>query len=149
MPPATNTNGIALPLSGDVTQAINPWSWWINAPASYGFININNMQSSNPQLEQRIVHNVASYGRQLGRVMEVLDALLAHTDCSGWAVDEEQAVHDYRELTASIADYKCNQLLDAGVDVERLSGALARLRRHDPAAFARIAAKLRPVLQED
>lgn len=143
------TDGIAQPFSGDVTQAINPWSWWINAPASYGFININTMQSADPRMEQRIVHNVASYGRQLGRVMEVMDALLAHTDSSGWAPQELEALHDYRRLTAQIADYKSNQLLDAGMDADRLAHALERLRRRDTTAFERIAAKLRPVLGQD
>jgi hypothetical protein len=137
------------PGSGDVSQAINPWSWWISAPASYGFININTMQSADPGLEQRIVHNVASYGRQLGRMMEVLEALLAHTDSSGWAPQQQDALRDFRRLTAQIADYKSNQLLDAGLDADRLAHALDTLRRRDGAAFERIAAKLRPVLARD
>ncbi|MFN5589062.1 MAG: hypothetical protein ACK48P_04440 [Holosporales bacterium] len=38
---------------------------------------ITTMASSDPALEQNIVQNVASYGRQLGRVVDVLNVLIA------------------------------------------------------------------------
>ena len=60
------------PLSGDVAQSFG--TWWIKSlSAQTGFINVNNLQSGNPQVEQRIIQEVASYGRQLGWIMEALD----------------------------------------------------------------------------
>jgi hypothetical protein len=58
-----------LPLSGDVTQAINPWSWFFRTVGNQlGLININLGKSSDPELEQRIVNEVGTYGKQLGQI---------------------------------------------------------------------------------
>jgi hypothetical protein len=64
------------PLSGDVSQWINP-TWWMGSFAQQlGFININETSSADPQLEQRIVAEVASYGRQLGWISEALETVI-------------------------------------------------------------------------
>ena len=65
------------PLGGDVTQRIG--TWWIKSLSDQtGFININNVRAGDPQLERRIIEDVASYGRQLGRMMEALDVVIGH-----------------------------------------------------------------------
>jgi hypothetical protein len=70
------TGELHWPLSGDVTQWINP-SWWMGSLAQqFGFININETSSADPQLEQRIVAEVASYGRQLGWISEALETVI-------------------------------------------------------------------------
>ena len=61
-----------LPLSGDVTQTIAPW------PMFFGPVNINLGQSSAPAVEQDVLSDVASYGKQLGRIGDALIVLLAH-----------------------------------------------------------------------
>lgn len=58
------------PLSGDVTQTLNPWS--IFTRGQFGLFNINMGESSDPELEKRIVATVGSYGRQLGHMGEAL-----------------------------------------------------------------------------
>src|SRR2546423_14114628 len=64
------------PLSGDVSQWINP-TWWMGSFAQQlGFININETSSADPQLEGRIVAEVASYGRQLGWISEAVETLI-------------------------------------------------------------------------
>ena len=45
-----------------------------------GLFNINFGISSNPAVEQQVLSDVASYGKQLGRVGDVLRVLLAHFD---------------------------------------------------------------------
>ena len=56
-----------LPLSGDVTQSINPWNWfWRSVGGQFGLININLGKSADPDLESQILEDVGSYGRQLG-----------------------------------------------------------------------------------
>ena len=54
--------GIRAPLSGDVTQDITS-----SIGGQLGLLNINATRSGDPGLEQRIITQVASYGRQLGQ----------------------------------------------------------------------------------
>src|SRR5947208_15834719 len=66
-----------LPLSGNVTQSINPWNWFFNPVGSQvGLINIELGRSSNPAVEQEVLDEVASYGKQLGRIEDALMVLL-------------------------------------------------------------------------
>lgn len=68
-----------LPLSGDVTQTINPWTMLFNPVGSQvGLININVGQSSNPAAEAALLDEVGSYGKQLGRIGDALAVLLKH-----------------------------------------------------------------------
>jgi hypothetical protein len=68
-----------LPLSGDVTQSINPLAWFVRwAGNQFGFININLGRSSDPDTEQRILDEVGSYGKQLGRIGDALRVLMNH-----------------------------------------------------------------------
>jgi hypothetical protein len=72
--PSTSPGGeFFFPLSGAVTQ----WFDWIrNQGAQLGFINVYNASSAHPEAEQRIIEDVASYGRQLGRVIDALRILV-------------------------------------------------------------------------
>ena len=45
--------------------------------SQFGLININLGQSSNPTVEEEVLTDVASYGRQLGRISDALAVLLA------------------------------------------------------------------------
>ena len=68
-----------LPLSGDVTQAINPWTAFFSAFSSQvGFMNINLAKSSDPTVERAVIADVASYGKPLGRIEDALVVLLKH-----------------------------------------------------------------------
>jgi hypothetical protein len=72
---------VRLPLSGDVMQSINPWSWYLSSVGGqFGLVNINVGKSADPALEQQILDEVGSYGRQLGRLGEALAVLLKHVD---------------------------------------------------------------------
>jgi hypothetical protein len=65
-----------LPLSGNVTQTINPWTPFFNPVGSQiGLVNINLGNSSNPEIEEQVLSDVASYGKQLGRIEDVLAVL--------------------------------------------------------------------------
>ena len=70
---------VLLPLSGDVTQTINPWNWFIKSVGGqFGLVNINLGQSADPALEEQILQEVGSYGRQLGRMGDALAVLIKH-----------------------------------------------------------------------
>ncbi len=86
-----------MPLSGNVTQAINPWNWVFNPTGGqYGLVNINLGKSADPELEQRILDEVGSYGRQLGRIGEVLEVLLEHVPLDRLKANEREAVEDFK-----------------------------------------------------
>ena len=71
---------LQIPVSNSLTQAINPWNWFLNVQGcpQFGLININLGKSSDPALEQTILAEVGTYGRQLGRLGEALEVLLSH-----------------------------------------------------------------------
>ena len=83
-----------LPLSGNVTQSINPWNWVFNPTGGqFGLVNIALGQSSNPAVEEEVLTDVASYGKQLGRIEDALLVLLAHfRPARALTADEEKAL---------------------------------------------------------
>ena len=95
MAKTTPAGSFQFPFSGDVTQAINPWTWWLRLMSQIGFININLTKSSDPEMERRITENVAGYGKQLGRVIDVLDALLVNSATTEWSADQKKALGDF------------------------------------------------------
>ena len=58
-------------------QAINPWTFSLDG-SQLGLVNIDLGQTPNPQAERTILHEVGSYGRQLGRIGDVLEVILDH-----------------------------------------------------------------------
>ncbi len=58
-------------------QAINPWTF-NQQGAQFGFINIDLGQTARPDVEQAVLDQVGSYGRQLGHIGEALEVLLNH-----------------------------------------------------------------------
>jgi hypothetical protein len=97
-----------LPLSGNVTQSINPWTWFFNPVGSQvGLVNIELGQSSNPAVEEEVLSDVASYGKQLGRVEDALLVLLAHFRPEHPLTAEEQAAVDaLKEVASGVAAVK-------------------------------------------
>ena len=66
-----------LPLSGDVNQAINPWSFAFNpVGGQFGLVNVTLGQSSAPAVEAEVLTDVAGYGKQLGRIGDALHVLV-------------------------------------------------------------------------
>ena len=97
-----------LPLSGNVTQSINPWTWLFNPMGSQvGLINIALGKSSDPDVEQEILSDVASYGKQLGRIEDALLVLLDHFRPERPLTDEEEkAISELRSLIDEVAAVK-------------------------------------------
>ena len=98
---------IRLPLSGDVTQAINPWNWMLNSVGSqFGLVNINLGRSADPELEAQILEEVGSYGRQLGRIGDVLGVLLKHVRMDDLSDDEKKKIWAFEAQLAEVARLK-------------------------------------------
>ncbi len=97
-----------MPLSGDVVQSINPWTAFLSPIGSqFGVVNINLGQSSAPAVEEQVLTDVASYGKQLGRVGDALIVLLAHFHPkTPLSEDETAAIDALKDMLAEIADIK-------------------------------------------
>jgi hypothetical protein len=97
-----------LPLSGDVVQAISPWTAFMSPFGSQiGLFNVTIGQSSEPAVEGDVLSDVASYGKQLGRIGDALIVLLAHFHPAAPLTKEEtDAIDDLKDMLLHIADVK-------------------------------------------
>ena len=103
-----------LPLSANVFEAIKPWTAFMPTTAfmppiagQMGLFNIRIGQSSEPAVEGAVLSDVASYGKQLGRIGDALIVLLAHfRPATPLTKEETDAIDDLREMLEKIADVK-------------------------------------------
>ena len=72
-----------------LNQAINPWSWSFG---QVGLFNINLGNAGDPAVETRILDEVGTYGRQLGRIGDALQVLLDHVDLGALTKSERRAI---------------------------------------------------------
>jgi hypothetical protein len=136
-------NGVAFPLSGNVTQAINPWAWWFKFTGNQvGFINVYEMQSSDSEQERKIVEEVASYGKQLGRIVEALSAVLRHERFTESHLDEEPAIKRFLEMADQISALKGDVTAPSEAIVDRFLARMSRIRQQDPQSYRMLRQKL-------
>jgi hypothetical protein len=97
-----------MPLSGNVTQSILPWSWAFNPVGSQiGLVNIDLGESSAPAVEEEVLKDVASYGKQLGRIEEALVVLLdTYTPSRALTEKEDKAIAALRSMVAKVETVK-------------------------------------------
>ena len=112
------------PFSGDVTQAINPWNFFVRQMSQIGFININLARTPAPELEQSILEEVGSYGRQIGRLADALDVLVGTLDRSKLEEPQLRAIMAFREQLVGVRAVKSKGR--AAVETD-LSKPIARL----------------------
>lgn len=130
-----NPFSFAAPWSGNVSQ---PWSWWYQlAP-----VTINQMQSGDPALEARIVREVASYGRQLGRVMDVIEVLVTKLDKAGLEDGQKDALMAFKSLRDEINRVKQPSLGATRSDAERVASAVVGWRKVHPELFQLVKAAI-------
>jgi hypothetical protein len=68
------SNAFRLSLAPDkLWQQIDPWKFYQQG-AQFGFINIDLGNTQHPELEQKILDEVGSYGRQLGHIGDALES---------------------------------------------------------------------------
>jgi hypothetical protein len=134
--------GPRAPLSGDVSQAIDA-SLLHAIGDQLGFININTTRSGDPQLEQRITEQVASYGRQLGWIIDALDVLIRNDRPMGLTPDDASALD---QLTALRAEIEAAKERTARERVDRVVPDIHTLRQ-DPEANREELRRLREALR--
>jgi hypothetical protein len=86
-------------------QAINPWSFY-NQGAQLGFVNINLGQTPHPEIEQKLLDEVGSYGRQLGRIGDALEVLVDHAALKDLSQAETDALAMLKGQLAEIRKVK-------------------------------------------
>ncbi len=131
--------GIRAPLSGDVTQDIAP-----SIGGQLGLLNINATRSGDPGLEQRIITQVASYGRQLGWLVEAVEVLARRQPRDGLDEADIHALDQLHKLAKQVAAVKEQAALD---QVDRIVAEVRALGR-DPKANAAAIRRVREALPD-
>ena len=83
--------GARAPLSGNVTQDFDA-AVVRTVGSQLGFVNVTAPAAADPQLEKQITEQVASYGRQLGRLMDAVDVLVRRLDRTALTADDDHAL---------------------------------------------------------
>jgi hypothetical protein len=86
-------------------QAINPWTFYQQG-AQFGLINIDLGETAHPEVEQAILDEVGSYGKQLGRIGDALDVLLKHVKLEGLSQEEQDTLDVLRGQLAEVKRVK-------------------------------------------
>lgn len=104
--------------------------------------NITEQNSSAPETERAIIAE-QSYGRQLGRIMDALAALIAQLP---EAKRHATAFTEFAKIRAEIDGIKAGA---ASRRLDRIAADLTALKEIMPEDYRRLAAKLRTALDED
>ena len=129
-----------------LAQMINPLFWLPSGTGQIGFINISGAASSKPEVEADIIENVATYGRQLGRISDLLEAMLRHVDHKQWKGGDAQALRGFEDMMAKIAAVKAGHLAPTKGNVDKLVAGIKSLEANDPDEYRRIKEQLRKEL---
>ena len=126
-------------------------SWWrglglapenLTQPILPGWaVTINGINSSAPQTEVEVLQH-HSYGRQLGRMADALQALIEER---GEDASSDQRFKEFIEMKQEIDDIKLDA---AAARIDRVRTDLAALKAARPAEYRRLRDALRRVLDQ-
>jgi hypothetical protein len=108
-------------LAPKVLDQSNVSSWVSGGQFSLLSTTVNQQKTNAPELEEQIVTKVASYGKQLGRLMEAVDVLAKHLRPQV-ADENRKALDALTELAAEISDERKQ------FEVNRLDGILKSVK---------------------
>jgi hypothetical protein len=145
-PPWTNAFSLA---PQKLAQVINPLYWLTSGSGQIGFVNISGQASAKPEVEADIIENVATYGRQLGRITDVLNAMLKDLRADTWTGDAAKAVEAFNQMNAQIAAVKAGHLAPTQENLDRLVDGIRSLKNSDAAEYARMKNALKQRLFAD
>jgi hypothetical protein len=129
--------GLRAPLSGDVTQDITS-----SIGGQLGLLNINATRAGDPALEQRIITEVASYGRQLGWLVDAVEVLARRQPRHDLSEADIRALDQLHELAKRVAAVKKQTAVDR---IDRIVADVQALSR-DPEANAEAIRRVREAL---
>jgi len=125
-----------------LAQIINPLYWLNSGTGQIGFINISGAASAKPEVEADIIENVATYGRQLGRMTDVLRAVLEHLHAHDWRGPDKDAVDQFENMVAKIAAVKSGYLAPTEENLAKLIDGINSLQDTDPKEYERLKAEV-------
>ena len=111
-----------------LTQPINP-GW------SFGNVIVNSVNSSAPDVEREVVSR-HSYGRQIGRLMDAVEALSEAVP----GVGKDERIKEFRELAAEVEQIKKEA---APRRLEQIQREVEWLKHNDPDGWAKLREMLR------
>lgn len=117
------------PWSGGVEQSIAPSTDWFFGSIAAG--------GGNARIEQRVFEEVASYGKQLGLITEVL---LDLADAEVMSDQARQSLTRLKEIAGRIEEIKTTERVTKH---ERLKDSLLSLRESDRPSFDSLLVELR------
>jgi hypothetical protein len=92
----SSQSNLNFPLSGAVNQAFDFMnSWFRSVGGQFGLVNITVGQTSNPEMEKKILEGVGTYGKQLGRIGDALRVLVDQQDLNKLPVEQKNALIDF------------------------------------------------------
>jgi hypothetical protein len=101
---------VNLPLSGAVAQVFRFWASLFSPSGGgqVGLVNVNLGRSPAPAVEEEVLAEVGSYGRQLGRIGDALAVLLKDFPPPGRTLspEEDRAIRDLKRMLDDVADVK-------------------------------------------
>lgn len=86
-------------------QSINPWTFDWNH-AQFGLFNIAIGETPRPDVEEAVLKDVGSYGRQLGRIGDALEVLIKHRDGGPLSKEEQDALEVALGQLAAVREVK-------------------------------------------
>ena len=123
---------------------VNPWFWWVPSgdsvaqdyhPLTTWFSPRIDMNFAGDRtIETNVVENVASYGKQLGILIDVV-AELVHVQGEDGSVEFKRAAKQLKELKTAVEDVKGRHKTDDEAAARR---SLAALKASDEPAWKRI-----------
>jgi hypothetical protein len=148
-PQKGSSQGIAFPFQDAFRYfLINPMTNWQRFFNPQFYINYN---AGDVDVENNVLREVGSYGMQLGRIIDVLDVLVARlpkdelTSRERYVVDRFQALSE--KVTAAVAAVQGPKEEDVTLaDVDRLISGLQSLARSDPAAHRLLVDRLQKAI---
>ena len=126
---------VTLPFGGSVAQRIEPSTNWFFDGIDPG--------SGDPAIERK-AFEVATYGRQLGLITEVLVDLAAQTPPT--TAKGRKSLQRLREIQRRIEEVKERDAIDA---LEQIDGLLARLKKKHPERVAAARQRIARALETD
>ena len=94
-------------------QAINPLTI-MQQGGQFGFINIDLGQTAHPEIEEAVLKEVGSYGKQLGRIGDALEVLMKYVDRSKMSAAENDALAILEGQLAEVRQVKARTRHDGG-----------------------------------
>jgi hypothetical protein len=136
---------IAFPFQQVFEQWVTPHTSWDRFFNPQVFVSLN---SGDVDVENHVLKKAGSYGKQLGRILDVLDVLVARLPAGELTPGERRAVEAFGDLSqrvdAAVEDYRGPRRAAPTLDdVDRLLRGLADLKRSDGASHQVLLDRLR------